>query len=311
MSLWRHTKFALEALGFFIATGALRLLSPETASNLGGALGRTFGPRLGISRRARQNIRLALPEKSAAEVEEIVRGMWDNLGRVAAEYPHLDRITAVESGRIELADVSALRDLRDGHRAGITVSAHLGNWEVLPTAGVRNGLDLLAVIREPNNPYVRPLLHRLRGAAGGTWAGKGAGGARQIVAALRAGRVVAMLIDQKLNTGIPLPFFGVEAMTVAAPAQLALRFGCPLVPVRVERTGPARFRISAPAAVPLSSLEAGDRHAAVSRIMGDLNRILEDWIRARPEQWLWLHRRWPDAARRSSGAPPDNPASGF
>lgn len=307
MTLWRHTKFALEAMGFYAATGALRLLSPEAASNLGGFLGRTFGPRLGISRRARQHIRLALPEKSAAEVEEIVFGMWDNLGRVAAEYPHLDRITAAESGRIELADVSALRTLRDGHRAGITVSAHLGNWEVLPTAGVRNGLDLLAVIREPNNPYVRSLLHRLRGAAGGTWAGKGAGGARQIVAALRAGRVVAMLIDQKLNTGIPLPFFGVEAMTVSAPAQLALRFDCPLVPVRVERTGPARFRISAPVAVPVPQTD--DRHAAVAQIMGDLNRILEDWIRARPEQWLWLHRRWPEAASRSSGSPPDNRAS--
>ena len=301
----------LEALGFLAGAGALRLLSPQAASNLGGYLGRTIGPRLGISRRARRNLRLAFPDKSAAEIEKIVHGMWDNLGRVAAEYPHLGRITAADSHRVELINVDAVRALRKDPSAGILVSAHLANWEVMPVVAARNGMDMTAVVREPNNPYVRPLLERLRGIAGGASAGKGAGGARRIIEALRGGQVVGLLIDQKLNTGIPLPFFGIEAMTVVAPAQLALRFRCPLIPIRIERTGPARFRISASAPIPLP--ETTDRHAAVARIMGDLNRILEDWIRARPEQWLWLHRRWPDTAYRgrgcSNGAGPGSPAS--
>lgn len=298
MSPWRRGKFLLEALGLLLAVGILRLFSPEGASNLGGFLGRTIGPRLGITRRARQNLRLAFPEKTSPEIETIVRGMWDNLGRVAAEYPHLGRITAADSERIELVNVDAVKALRNGPTAGILVSAHLANWEVLPVVAARNGVDLTGVVREPNNPYVRPLLDRLRGIAGGARADKGARGARRAVEVLRDNRVLGLLIDQKMNTGIPLPFFGVEAMTLITPAQLALRFRCPLVPIRIERLGPARFRIEVQP--PLVLPETADRDAAVVQIMTELNRILEDWIRERPEQWLWLHRRWPDSARRAS-----------
>ena len=300
MSPWRRGKFLLEAFGFLLAVGILRLFSPEGASNLGGFLGRMIGPRLGITRRARQNLRLAFPEKTSPEIETIVRGMWDNLGRVAAEYPHLGRIAAADSDRVELVNIDHVRALPNGPTAGILVSAHLANWEILPVVAARTGIDMMGVVREPNNPYVRPLLERLRGIAGGERTDKGARGAREAIQVLRNNRVLAMLIDQKMNTGISLPFFGVEAMTLVAPAQLALRFRCPLVPIRVERLGPARFRVEA--RPPLVLPETADRDAAVAQIMTELNRILEDWIRERPEQWLWLHRRWPDAARRA-GSP--------
>jgi KDO2-lipid IV(A) lauroyltransferase len=216
----------LEALGFFLAVGFLRLLSPEAASNLGGFVGRTIGPRLGVTRRARRNLRLAFPEKTAAEIETIVRGMWDNLGRVAAEYPHLGRITAARGNRVELVNIDAVQALRDGSTAGILISAHLANWEILPVVAARNGFDLTGVVREPNNPYVRPLLERLRGVAGGRRTEKGAGSARQAVRALRENRVLGLLVDQKMNTGIAVPFFGVEAMTLVTPAHLAMRFQC-------------------------------------------------------------------------------------
>ncbi|MHA1599734.1 MAG: LpxL/LpxP family acyltransferase [Alphaproteobacteria bacterium] len=309
MSPWRRFKFIMEALGFRLAMGILRLLSPEAASNLGGFLGRTIGPRLGISRRARQNLRLAFPEKPSAEIETIVRGMWDNLGRVAGEYPHLGRITAVDSDHIELVNVAAVWAPHDGPTASIQVSAHLANWEIVPIAAARIGVNVTVVVREPNNPYVRPLLDRLRGVAGGTRAYKGAGGARQAVRVLRDNGALGLLFDQKMNTGIALPFFGVEAMTLAMPAYLALRFRCPLIPIRVVRLGPARFRIEA--YPPLVLPETADRHVAAAQIMAELNGILEGWIRERPEQWLWLHRRWPDAARRagSSGALPDSPTA--
>ena len=296
MSPWRRGKFLLEALGFLLAVGILRLFSPEGASNLGGFLGRTIGPRLGITRRARQNLRLAFPEKTPAEIESIVRGMWDNLGRVAAEYPHLGRIAAADSDRVELVNIDDVRALPKGPTAGILVSAHLANWEILPVVAARTGIDMMGVVREPNNPYVRPLLERLRGIAGGTRTDKGTRGAREAIQVLRNNRVLAMLIDQKMNTGISLPFFGAEAMTLVAPAQLALRFRCPLVPIRVERLGPARFRVEAQPALVLP--ETTDRDAAVAQVMTELNRILENWIRERPEQWLWLHRRWPDSAHR-------------
>ena len=292
----RRFKFVLEAAGLYLAVGIVRLLSPEAASNLGGFLGRLIGPRLGITRRARRNLRLAFPEKSTAEIEAIVRGMWDNLGRVAAEYPHLGAITAATSDRVELAGVDAVRAVRDGGKAGILASAHLANWEIMPVVAAQNGVDMTVVVREPNNPYVRDLIDRLRGVAGGWRTAKGSGGARQAMEVLRGGGVLGVLFDQKMNAGLSIPFFGVAARTAAAPARLALRFRCPLVPVRIERTGPARFRVFAHP--PLVLPEGGDREAATIQIMVELNSILEGWIRARPEQWLWLHRRWPESAHR-------------
>ena len=294
-----RVRYVFEAVGLTLALGFLRLLSPEAASNLGGFLGRTIGPRLGVTSRARRNLRLAFPDKPEGEISRIVRDMWDNLGRVAAEYPHLARITAPDSGRVTL-DVESVRDLRDRKTAGILASAHLANWEILPVTAARFGLDMTGIVREPNNPLVRPLMDRLRGVAGGGRAPKGKDGAKQAIEVLRSGRVLGLLFDQKLNDGIPVPLFGVDAMTAVAPAQLALRFGCPIVPVRVERTGPARFRMTSQA--PIEVPDTGNRREDVARVTGQLNGILEDWIRARPEQWLWLHRRWPEAAYRQAEA---------
>ncbi len=296
----RRIRYLLEAAGLVFLLGIIRLLPVDAASNLGGFLGRTLGPRLPVTNRARRNLRLAFPDKPEPEIERIARAMWDNLGRVAAEYPHLGRIAALESGRIDWIDSEPVRAMRDGTTTGILVSGHLANWEVTPISATWHGLDITIIVREPNNPFVRTLIGRLRGVAGGGRAPKGAAGARKAIEVLRTGRVLGLLFDQKMSDGISAPFFGVEAMTSAAPAQLALKFRCPLVPVRIERTGPARFRLSSYAALDLP--DSGDRQADVANVMGELNRILEGWIRGKPEEWLWLHRRWPEAAYRQSEA---------
>ncbi len=296
----KRLRHVFEALGFAVAVAGLRLLSVDAASNLGGFLGRGIGPRLPVSARARRNLRLVFPDMGAAEIERIVRGMWDNLGRVAAEYPHLARITSVESGRVTLVDTDAVLALSDNKEAGVLAAAHLANWEVLAGVATQRGIDITGVVREPNNPLVRPLIDRLRGTAGGGRTPKGTTGAKKAIEVLRSGRVLALLFDQKMNNGIPVPFFGIEAMTVMAPAQLALRFGCPLMAVRTERTGPGRFRITAQG--PLIPPGTGNRQEDVARLTAELNRILEGWIRAKPEDWLWLHRRWPEAAYERDGA---------
>ena len=290
----KRLRYVFEALGFAVAIAVFRLLSVDAASNLGGFLGRGLGPRLPVSARARRNLRLVFPDMGAAEIERIVRGMWDNLGRVAAEYPHLLRITEVESGRVPWVDMDPVLTLRDKSKAGIIAAAHLANWEVLVGAAAQRGIDTTGVVREPNNPLVRPLIDRLRGAAGGERTPKGATGAKKAIEVLRSDRVLGLLFDQKMNNGIPVPFFGIEAMTTTAPAQLALRFGCPLVAVRMERIGPGRFRMTAQG--PLTPPGTGNRQEDVARLTAELNRILEGWIRAKPEDWLWLHRRWPEAA---------------
>jgi len=121
---------------------------------------------------------------------------------------------------------------------------------------------------------------------------KGAVASRRALAALRRGGHLTLLVDQKLNDGIAVPFFGRPAMTAPALALLALHFDCAVLPARVERLRGAHFRLTIDPPLPLP--KSGDRTADVAALMAEVNRTLETWIRRRPEQWFWLHSRWPD-----------------
>ncbi|WP_029007193.1 lauroyl acyltransferase [Azospirillum halopraeferens] len=283
----------LEAALAYAFVGLFRVLPVDAASALGGWIGRTVGPLLPGTARARRNLTRAFPDKAPGDIDRIIRGMWDNLGRTMAEYPHLRTLGTVgPGGRTEVVGAERIADLRDDGKAGLLVSGHLANWEIQPVASHALGLHLALVYRAPNNPYVDRLLTRLRGAATATQIPKGAEGARTLIRHLTKGGHAGLLIDQKMNDGIPIPFFGRDAMTAPAAAQLALRLGLPLLPTRTERLGGAHFRITV--LPPLDLPATGNRTADVRDAMVRLNALLEAWIRERPEEWLWLHRRWPD-----------------
>jgi KDO2-lipid IV(A) lauroyltransferase len=282
----------LEAWGARLALGAFGALPIGWASALGGALGRWIGPRLGISKRARINLRAALPDLSEAQIKAIVRGMWDNLGRVAGEFPHVRKIAMfAPGGRVETHGFEHIARAMNAGRRMILVAAHLANWEIAAIAGKQFGIDATHIYRAANNPLVDRLVAELRGNEG-EYIPKGAAGSRQAIAALRRGGSLGLLADQKLNDGIAVPFFGRDAMTTPAPAALALHYGCDVLPARVERLGGARFRLTIYPPVPHS--RTGDRAADTLALMTEINRLIEGWIRARPEQWFWVHRRWPD-----------------
>lgn len=290
--LTRRVGHPVEAALVHLCLAVFRALPIDRASDLGGWIGRTVGPWLPSSGTARRNLARAFPGAPREETEAILRGMWDNLGRTVAEYPHLDAIADPEGGRIEMVGADEIAAMRDDGRAGIIVSGHLANWEVPSVVSRKAGLELALVYRAPNNPFVDTLLTRLRGAASATHVPKGADGARTLIRILGHGGHVGMLIDQKMNDGIPIPFFGRTAMTAPAAAQLALRFDIPIRPSRIERLGGARFRVTL--LPPIETPSTGNRNADVRTIMEGLNALLEGWVRERPTEWLWMHRRWPD-----------------
>jgi len=282
----------LEAWGAALCFGAFGLLPLDWASAIGGALARAIGPRLGISKRARLNIARAVPELSEAEVADIVAGMWENLGRVAAEYPHLQKIRVFETGgHVETHGLEHMDRAVAAGRRMIIFSGHIANWEIAMLAAIQYGISVAQIYRAANNPLVDRMITRFRG-TGGELIPKGTVAARRAIAALRRGTHLTMLADQKMNDGIPVPFFGRPAMTSSALAALALRFDCDVLPARVERLGGARFRLTVFPPLPLP--RSGDHHADVASLMARVNQILEGWVRDRPEQWFWVHRRWPD-----------------
>jgi Kdo2-lipid IVA lauroyltransferase/acyltransferase len=279
------------AVGMFF--GLSRMLPLDLASGLGGWLARRIGPALGVTAQARRNLAAALPDLSAAEIERVIRGMWDNLGRVAAEYPHLRRIRVFPNdGRVEIRGLDHVERALAGGRRMILFSGHLANWEIAPLAAGQYGLDNALVYRTANNPLVDRMILRCRGGRGEVIPKEAVG--RRAVAALRRGAHLLILADQKLNEGIPAPFFGRPAMTAPTVALLGLRFDCDVLPARVERLGGARFRLTIEP--PLPPPNTGNRAADVAALTASVNTTLERWIRERPEQWFWVHRRWPDPA---------------
>jgi KDO2-lipid IV(A) lauroyltransferase len=283
----------IEAWGARALLLLFRALPLDAASAVGGFLGRTIGPRLGATKRAVINLRRAMPELGDEAIRRIVRGMWDNLGRVIAEYPHLDEFRVYEpGGRVETRGIETADALLAAGRRIIFVSAHFGNWEIATLAATQKGLDVAQIYRAANNPLVDRLIAECRAIVGSELIPKGAVAARRSIEALREGRHLAVLVDQKMNDGIPVPFFGRDAWTAPAIAQLALRFDCAIVPARVDRLGGARFRLTVEP--PIAIERTGDRHADAYAIMAKVNGVIEGWIRERPDLWFWLHRRWPD-----------------
>jgi KDO2-lipid IV(A) lauroyltransferase len=267
-------------------------LPPERASGFAGALARAIGPRVGVSRIARRNLAAAFPEMTSAEIEATVREVWENLGRVAGEFPHLPQLQVYGDPRVTVEGVEHIDRLRDDGRPGIFFTAHIGNWELAAIAVTQRGLPLGVVYRAANNPTADALIRRGRANLPGELLPKGREGAKRAIAILQAGGHLGLLPDQKMNDGIAMPFFGRPAMTAPAVAQFALKYDCPLVPIHVVREGGFRFRVVVEP--PLDLRTTGDRHADVAAITAEVNRVIESWIRARPGQWLWLHKRWPN-----------------
>jgi Kdo2-lipid IVA lauroyltransferase/acyltransferase len=282
----------LEAWGAAVLFGMFKFLPLDCASALGGALARGIGPFLGVSKHARRNISRALPGLSETHLAGVVSGMWDNLGRLAAEYPHLRKIRVFEpGGRVETYGLEHVDRAVAAGRRIIFFSGHLANWEIALLAAVQYGIPVAQIYRAGNNPLLDRMIARFRG-DGAELIPKGTVAARRAITALRRGTHLTLLADQKMNDGIPVPFFGRLAMTAPALAVLALRFDCDVLPTRVERVDGARFRLTV--FPPLALLQSGEPHADAAALMARVNAILESWIRDRPEQWLWVHRRWPD-----------------
>lgn len=285
----KSLRYTLEGIGLSLLFYFFKILPPEKASNIGGYLGRTIGPKLAASRKAYKHLKMALPDKSKEEQDKIIRGMWENLGRVIAEYPHLEKISrdfATIKGR-EILD-----DLMKKQQPIIFIGAHMSNWEVNCMAAytqLASPIDL--TYRAPNNPWTAKLLEKARTLNGKLKAyQKSQESGIHIMRAMKQNRMIGILIDQKYNEGLKAGFFGHPAMTNPIFVKLCQRFKCPLVPVRNTRKNGCRFELEICEPIPVFDDMGNPRD--ILDVIEDSHRLLESWISENPDQWMWLHRRW-------------------
>ena len=291
MSRGEKFSYWLQALLARALMGGLGFLPLDAASGFGGFLARLVGPLTGAHKTAAKNLRLAFPDKADAEIVRILRGMWDNIGRTVAEYPHLKRL-ADDPERVVIFDPERLGErMREDGVGGMLIGMHAANWELSTLPGQRAGVRARHFYRAPNNPYVDEMLAKYRAAIGREGFIRKSGlGAREAVKLLKGGGHIGMLVDQKQDEGITVPFFGRDAMTTTAPATFARRMNLPIGAARVVRLKGAYFRIFVEE-VPVE--KTADRDADIVATTRRISAMVERWIREHPEQWFWVHRRWP------------------
>jgi Kdo2-lipid IVA lauroyltransferase/acyltransferase len=264
-------------------------------SNFIAAFMRAVGPWLREHRIGRANLRAAFPEKSDAEIERILIGVWDNLGRVAAEFAHLDRICAGDPMRRDLIDydtvtVERFCRLRDDGRPALVFAAHLANWELPAIVAHADGLPTTVLYRRPNLGAVADAVLAIRAGHMGEMEPTGLQAPVKLGRALVDGRHVAMLVDQHYVKGVEVTFFGRPCMANPLIAMLARQVDAPIHGTRVIRLPGHRFR--AEISEEIKPVRDANGAVDIQGTMQAITSVIEGWIREHPEQWLWLHRRW-------------------
>ncbi|HEU5048129.1 MAG TPA: hypothetical protein VFT64_09845 [Rickettsiales bacterium] len=280
----RKVRYLFEAIILLLGLAFFRLLPLDVASSLGGRLARILGPLSGAHRTAAKNLEMAFPDISPYRKHQILRGMWDNMGRVIGEYPHLSR--PIMRRRITVDGLEYLGDIKQSGKGAFFASGHFANWEIIPLTAAIHNMPMALIYRAANNPFVDKVIRRIRSPYSVAMYPKGRGGALSILKEIKSGRSVGMLVDQKLNDGLPVKFFGREAMTATAVISLAAKMQVPVFMVRVVRTHGVHFHVS----VEAPRHYAQDVDPVVA--MQELHTCFENWIREYPSQWFWVHRRW-------------------
>lgn len=249
-----------------------------------------------------RNLEIAFPDKTLRARRRILKAVFTGMGRQLAEFCRFPRYTRENVGQVAIYDGFEHFDAARARGKGVLfLTAHMGGWEIGSFAHSLYGNPLHIVVRPLDNPYLDALVDRYRTLHGNRTFGK-QDFARGILAALKAGETVGILMDQNVTppAGVFVDFFGQPAATASGMARVALRTDAAVVPGFTLWDDELRkYRIHFEPAVPLA--RTGDEERDVIENTARFTRVIEEFARRYPEQWLWVHRRW---KTRPEGAPP-------
>jgi Kdo2-lipid IVA lauroyltransferase/acyltransferase len=276
---------------------SIHYFDPIKTANLFGRITRFIGPMTREQKIGRANLTAAFPEKSPEEIETILAGVWDNLGRLGAEFAHIDHIwehdrARPEDSRIEIEERTheLFAQLRLDGKPALIFASHLGNWELPALAAVAHGLDAATLYRRPNISSANRIIEEMRSVKMGTLIPAGRDAPLRLADALQKGQHVAMLVDQYFTNGVDVMFFGRKTKANPTLARLLRQIECPIHGVRIIRLPGHRFRAELSEEVP--PVRDAEGQIDVQGTMQAITSVIEGWIREYPDQWLWLHRRW-------------------
>ena len=277
-------QFILIILFLFI----FRILGLRAASSIGGKIFQIIGPIFRSKKLIQSNIKKVFPEIQSAQLNKITSSMWNNYGRVFAEYVFMKNFRNNQlNDSIKIIGNDILEEIKKNNQKVIFVSGHFSNFELMAMQIEKAGIKLAAIYRPLNNIFVNKIMERIRRKyICKTQIKKGIGGLKELLKLNKDGYSTALMIDQRVSQGIKSNFFNEKAYTTTIPAQLVKKFKIPVVPIFLERYEGIKFKMTVFKPIKF------DENQTIEDITNQLNKILEKMIISEPNFWIWSHNRW-------------------
>ena len=270
-----------------------KIIGLKNSSNLGSALGRSFGPIFRSKTITKKNIKNAFGEISIEKEKEIIESMWSNIGRTFAEYVFLKdfRLNKTNFNHMNINGLQHLYEIKKNNNPVIFYSAHLANFELMAMELDKLGINCVAIYRPLNNFFLNPLMEYLRiKYICPNQIPKGRIGMREIINKFKNGFSIALMVDQRVGEGPRVSFFGKLAHTTTIPAQLSLKYNCKLVPISLERKEGSNFEMTIHEPYEISKTD--NEKEDIRKITLKINQDIEKMVLKNPKQWIWTHNRW-------------------
>jgi KDO2-lipid IV(A) lauroyltransferase len=281
-------KYFLQFLFIIIFFSLFKILGLNISSALGGKLFEKIGPLFRSKKLIHSNLKKAFPDISLDHLNGITKMMWNNYGRVFAEYMFIKKFREDRSNKnIIIEGQEILEDIKKKNKSVVFISGHLSNFELMAMHIEKSGIKLSAIYRPLNNIFLNKIMERIRKKYICKYQiKKGIGGMKKLMHLKKLNYSTALMIDQRVSQGIRSDFFNQKALTTTIPAQLVKKFKIPIVPIFIERINNINFKIV------IKNPITFDNEETIKTITDKLNLILEKMILYKPELWIWSHNRW-------------------
>ena len=285
----KNTKYFLQFLVIFSLFLIFRVLGLKCSSFLSGKIFQIFGPIFRSNKICHTNLSIAFPHLDQSEKNKIIKKMWNNYGKILAEYVFIKKFRKSKyfSEKIEIENQKELDLIKESNNPVIFISGHFNNFELMAMHIEKSGIDLAAIYRPLNNRFLNPIMENIRkNYICSKQIKKGKSGTKEILKKFKDGSSIALMIDQRVSEGINCNLFNQKALTTTIPAQFVKKFEAKIVPIYIERIQGNNFRLKVHNAIKFKENES------IESITLALNKLLEKMIIQNPEQWIWTHNRW-------------------
>jgi KDO2-lipid IV(A) lauroyltransferase len=285
----KKIKYFLQFICVIFFFVIFKILGLKLASIISSNIFILFGPIFRSNKIVFSNLKIAFPNIDENQKKQILKKMWFNYGKIFAEYMFIKDFRHNEkySAKISIENKDIIEKIIKDNEQVIFISGHFNNFELMAMQIEKIGIKLTALYRPLNNPYLNPIMEKIRKKyICKKQVKKGISGTKDLLLDFKDGSSIALMIDQRVSQGIRSNLFNKEALTTTIPAQFIKKFKIRIVPVHVERQRDNDFKIKFFEPVNFSNEES------IETITFKLNKILEEMIIKSPEQWIWTHNRW-------------------